>query len=543
MPDVANPFHAGELRAQAHAGATDVPDRVAGFIRPFMPDQHRDFFANLPFLVLAGADEAGRHWVTLLDGPDGFVRSPDARTLTVGAAPDAQDPLAAALTRGTDIGLLGIELASRRRNRLSGVFRPEGKGYAIDIQQSFGNCPQYIHERAWQRVAGGKVPDAARSTTLTDDQIARIRAADTLFIGTGHHGREAHASNGFDASHRGGEPGFVAVPDATRLRIPDYAGNNFFNTIGNILENPRIGLVVVDFETGGLLHITGHATIDWDARDSHDADALRVIDVTIEAVVDRPAALSLRWSRDDTEVRELVVTGKVVESEGITSFHLAAADGTPLEPFEAGQHLPVELDIPGQRGRVRRSYSLSGAPSGGTYRLSIKREARGLASRFLHDTVRAGDRIRARRPSGDFVVPCSACPLVLVSAGVGLTPMLSMLHAAADGDTDRPVWFVHGARNGAHHALKAEVEALVASRPNLSAHVRYSQPAEADEPGTDFHGTGRVSAQTLLDLNAGPDARYMLCGPARFLADIRTGLEAAGVPAQHIHAETFGPTG
>lgn len=147
MLDDANPFHAGERRAQARAGVGDVAEWAAGFIRPAMPDQHRGFFTQLPFLVLAGADADGRHWVTLLDGAEGFVGSPDAKTLTIDAAPSPQDPLAPALTQGTDIGLLGIELATRRRNRLSGTFRPNDTGYAIDVRQSFGNCPQYIHEK------------------------------------------------------------------------------------------------------------------------------------------------------------------------------------------------------------------------------------------------------------------------------------------------------------------------------------------------------------------------------------------------------------
>ncbi len=543
MLDAANPFHAGEIKAQRRVGVTDVADGAAGFIRPFMPDQHRAFFSQLPFLVLAGADEAGRHWVTLLDGPEGFLRSPDAKTLVIDAKPDPQDPLAGALTSGTEIGMLGIELANRRRNRLSGVFRADGARYAIDIRQSFGNCPQYIHERDWRRGPTGDAPTATRSTALTDDQIVRIRAADTLFVGTGYKGKGDHVSNGFDASHRGGEPGFVQVVDANRLRIPDYAGNNFFNTIGNLLENARIGLVFVDFETGGLLQLSGRAMIDWDAKGSQDPVALRTIDVTIDVVIDRPSALSLRWTRDDADLRELVVTDKVRESKDITSFHLAAADGSPLEPFEGGQHLPIELEIPGQLGKTRRSYSLSGDPFGETYRLSIKREDRGLASRFLHDEIRIGDRIHARRPSGEFVVSCSNCPLVLVSAGVGLTPMLSMLYAAAREDSDRPVWYVHGARNGGQHALKAEVADLLDGRANLSARVRYSRPEATDRLGIDYHGTGRVTWETLLDLNAGPDAHYMLCGPAKFLADIRNGLEGAGVPTQHIHFETFGPTG
>ena len=538
MLDTDNPFHTGELTAQARAGKSDVPDWAAGFIRPFMPEQHRDFFVQLPFLVLAGADGQGRHWVTLVDGPDGFVTSPDATTLALSSAADAQDPLADRFATGGDVGLLGIELATRRRNRMSGHMRRSGAGFVIDVRQSFGNCPQYIHERSWRRAPAGDPEPARRSDRLSADQIARIGAADTLFVGTGHRGAAHHASNGFDASHRGGAPGFVRVVGPNRLRIPDYAGNNFFNTIGNLLENPAIGLVFVDFESGGLLHLTCRATVDWDAQDSHDPAAMRMIDVTVDAVVDRPAALSLRWSRDDAELQELSVTDKVVEADGIASFYLAAVDGSALPPFEAGQHLPVELDIPGQAGPTRRSYSLSGAPSGGTYRLTVKREAQGLASRHLHDAVQVGDRSRARRPSGDFVIPCSDCPLVLVSAGVGVTPVLSMLHDVAARPRTQPVWFVHGARDGAHHALGAEVTALVARLAYVSTRVLNSRPRRQDD-----QATGRVTAQTLLALEAGADAHYMLCGPAQFLADIRSGLVAAGVPDPHIHFETFGPAG
>ncbi|WP_299044147.1 pyridoxamine 5'-phosphate oxidase family protein [uncultured Tateyamaria sp.] len=543
MPDAASPFHAGEIKAQRRAGKPDVPTWASGFIRPFMPDQHRAFFEQLPFLVLAGADADGWPWATLLDGPDGFVQSPDPGTLTVSAAPDDQDPLADAFAAGTDIGMLGIELETRRRNRMNGYLRRRGAGLVIEVSQSFGNCPQYIHERTWQRVPAGTTMRATRTKTLNDAQIARIRAADTMFVSTGHHDGTRNASNGHDASHRGGAPGFVQVVDAAHLRIPDYAGNNFFNTIGNLMENPRIGLVFVDFDTGGLLHLTGRASIDWTPIRGDDPNALRMINVAVEAVLERPAALSLRWHTDKSADLDLIVTDKIAESADITSFHLAAPDGRPLPRFEPGQHLPVLLDIPGQSDVTRRSYSLSGAPGADHYRLSIKREGLGLASRHLHDTVQVGDSVRARSPSGNFVMPRSTCPLVLVSAGVGLTPMVAALHALATDGSDRPVWFVHGARNRAQHALASEVNTLVRNRPNLTRRILYSQPGPTDIRGTDFDGTGRITTDTLMDLNAGSDAHYMLCGPAPFLSDLRTGLEAAGVPDAHIHFETFGPTG
>lgn len=541
MFDAHEVFHEGELEAQRRTGAGDMSSFAAAIIRDYMPDQHREFFCAQPFLVFSGADADGRIWTTLIEGPDGFVRSPDSRTLTLATEVDEQDPLAAAFAAGTDVGMVGIELATRRRNRLSGAIRRDEEGYVVDLNMSFGNCPQYINERAWRREARTGTLAAKTSGRLSDDQIALVKTADTLFIGSGQYGEEGAPANGFDASHRGGEPGFVQVEGGTRLRIPDYAGNNAFNTIGNLLRNPQVGLVFVDFETGGLLHINGTATIDWAAKGAEDPAARRTIDIDIDTVLERPGALSLRWTREEA-LRQFQVTRKVREAEGIASFYLAPVDGGLLAPFEPGQHLPIQLRFQ-HAAPAKRTYSLSGAPGAAEYRLTVKREDKGLVSRALHDAVEVGHVIEARPPSGDFVVGCSQCPLVLASAGVGLTPMVSMLHRAAEDGGDRPVWYAHGARDGSHHALAEEVDALIVSRPNLKRHIRFSSPRAEDRLGEDYDAEGRLTAEALLALNAGPDTHYMLCGPAAFLADIQSGLTSAGVPEDHIHWETFGPTG
>ncbi|MFS4582782.1 pyridoxamine 5'-phosphate oxidase family protein [Phaeobacter sp. C3_T13_0] len=541
--DRVNPFHDGELQAQIRAGVGDVATWAGGFIRDFLPDQHRTFHTSLPFLVVSGADTSGRTWVTMVDGAEGFVTSPDPQTVTLDTDIDATDPLFQAFQTGTDIGVLGIELASRRRNRFSGRIRAGANGYTIDIYQTFGNCPQYIHERTWTRAAKNAVVNAQYSDALTNAQIALITASDTMFVGSGHNGRPGAASNGFDASHRGGAPGFVHILDGTHLQIPDYAGNNFFNTIGNLVSNPRIGLMFVDFDTGGLLHVSGRTTIDWDPKGFHDPDALRVINVEIDAVLERSGAVGLRWAKQDHLARHLKLVRRETESDSITSFYFEPCDGRPLQTFEAGQHLPIEVQIPKQTTPIKRNYSLSGSPKGKRqYRISVKREDKGVVSRFLHDILRPGNVIKARNPSGGFVIPCYDCPLVLVSAGVGLTPMISALHASAQ-QQDRIVWFVHGARSGADHAFRGEVDQLVAGNENLHCRTYYSEPGLDDVLGLDYSGEGRVTAKRLFELNAGPAAQYMLCGPAAFLADICGELEAGGVPADHIHFETFGPTG
>ncbi|MEJ6396140.1 pyridoxamine 5'-phosphate oxidase family protein [Gymnodinialimonas sp. 2305UL16-5] len=538
--DPAHPFHDGELRAQAKAGVGDVAKWAGGFIRDYLPDQHRAFHSGLPCLVVAGGDLNGHIWVTLVDGSEGFVASPNPHLITLATTLEASDPLASAFASGADVGVLGIELASRRRNRFSGHVTPSDQGYRIDIRQSFGNCPQYIHQRAWIRIPKTEHGRAQHSRALTPSQIGRINDADTMFIGSGHQGTPGAASNGYDASHRGGAPGFVHVVDGTHLKIPDYAGNNFFNTIGNIMSDPRIGLLFVDFATGGLLHISGRATVDWHPRDAHDPDAWRMIDVEIDAVIDRPNAVGLRWENQDHLSRRLRLTRRENETDQITSFYFEPVDHRPLAPFEAGQHLPIAVQIPGQVGLSRRSYSLSGSPAErGHYRLTVKRETQGLVSGFLHWDLRVGDMIEAQDPSGNFTMPCHRCPLVLVSAGVGQTPMIALLHATAT--QDRAVWYVHGAANGRQHALRGEVDRMVSAQAHLQQRVFYSDPDDEDVIGRDYDVAGRMTATDLLKLGAGPNARYMLCGPAVFLSDIRDGLETQGVPADHIHVETFGP--
>lgn len=537
--DIPNPFHDGERAAQARAGVGDVAQWAGGFIRDYLPEQHREFHSSLPFLVFAGEDEDGHVWATILDGEDGFIRSPDPKHLTLDTQVSPDDPLQDRFANGGDIGGLGIELDTRRRNRFSGHVTAGSNRLTLQMRQTFGNCPQYIHSRSLRRVAHMNPGSVVQSDDLSADQIARIAKADTLFLGSGHRGPDGSPANGFDASHRGGAPGFVQVASPKRLLIPDYAGNNFFNTIGNLISDPRIGLLFVDFESGGLLHLSGRAKINWSPSSEHDPDARRLIDVEIDKVVDRPGALSLRWDVMNDRARKLQLLRREGESENITSFYLAPADGRPLAPFKPGQHLPIAVQIPGQSGMTERTYSLSGAAHELThYRLSVKREEKGLMSRFLHDQFQPGDVIEAHPPAGDFTLPGGHGPVVLVSAGVGLTPMIPMLHALAD--SDRPAWYIHAARNGREHAMSEEVNEILKKNDRLQKCVFFSQPDRQDRHGTDYDVKGRLTAEEIVRRQSGQKTQFMLCGPTAFLSDLRTGLEAHGIPPENIHVETFG---
>ncbi len=544
-PDQVSPFHHGEKAVQERLGVRDIKDWARKVVRDHLNEQHRTFHTAQPFLVVAARDELGRPWCTLLDGPDGFVTSPDPQHLVIEAKPSSGDALEQSFVSGTDIGILGIELATRRRNRVNGRIVSNDRGQIrFRVDQAFGNCPQYIREREWQRVDAAPSGTPTRGNALTPTQSAWIGSADTFFIASGFRGEGESPTFGMDASHRGGERGFVQTLGQTRLRFPDYAGNNHYNTIGNLVVDSRTGFLFIDFETGSLLQLTGSASLDWDSAALEEfPGARRLVAFDIEEIVELSSAVGLRWTADAESVRSLRLIEKITESDDVTSFVFEARDNGLLPRFEPGQHLPVELAIPGTSEPARRTYSLSSSPGDARYRISVKREPKGLVSAYLHDHVEPGAIVECRRPAGDFMMTCNLCPLVLVSAGVGVTPMASILHAVASENGNRPVWFVHGARDGRHHPLAGEIRDIAATRPNVKLHVAYSRPGAEDEAGTHFDSEGRVDGALLASLVQNVDAHYFLCGPTRFMADIQADLERRNVPSDQIHYETFGPAG
>jgi ferredoxin-NADP reductase/predicted pyridoxine 5'-phosphate oxidase superfamily flavin-nucleotide-binding protein len=533
--NAASPFHPGEQAVQSRLGLRQAIEPWARkVVRPFMPDQHREFYTQLPFVVASARDTDERQWVTLLAGPPGFIQSPDARGLEISALPHPGDALVDALQPGASLGLLGIELETRRRNRVNGrVGVLRGDGFRFEVGQAFGNCPQYITERVWRRVeVTEEKAIVTRHRNLDRGMWGWISTADTFFIGSGFRGDgSSNEAFGMDASHRGGAPGFVKVLNDTRLVFPDYAGNNHFNTIGNLVLDPRVGLLFVDFETGSLMQITGCATIDFDSDEvaSHPG-AQRLVIVDIEEIVLLEGVLPLRWSDPGDAVRALRVVQKIRESDDVTSFVLAARDGGELVDFEAGQHLPIEVQVDGYDHPLKRTYSLSISPGAGLYRITVKREPLGTVSRHLHDKVHEGDFINTKAPAGEFVLEHSDRPVVLISAGVGITPMVSMLHAEAGSPQQRSVTTIHGARDGAHHPLGGEVQALAQQSDNVRLEVAYSRPRAEDTAGHAYHHTGRVDAELINAAVPDFNADFYLCGPTSFMADVITVLSERGVP-------------
>ncbi len=311
-------WHAGERRLQETVG---VAERMATFgqkvIRDHLPDQHRAFYGQLPFMIVGAVDAAGAPWATILEGPAGFLSSPDARSLRINAQPAPGDPAGEAIASGSGVGLLGIDLDTRRRNRLNGtVTALDDDGFDVAVVQAFGNCPQYIQKRSstWARPPGQAIPGAIdRLTTLDAAAHESIAEADTFFVASYVDAASDPAQRSVDVSHRGGKPGFIRI-DGDVLTIPDFAGNLHFNTLGNLLVNPRAGLLFINFSTGDLLQLTGTTELVLDGAEvANFQGAQRLWRLRVRQLVRRRGALALRWSFGEFSPRlELTGTWTVV---------------------------------------------------------------------------------------------------------------------------------------------------------------------------------------------------------------------------------------
>lgn len=295
-------WHDGERRIQARLGVAERMAEVGPrVIRNHMPDQHRAFYAQLPFILVGSVDQSDDAWATILEGVPGFITSPTPTTLDIAARPQAGDPAAPGIGGGRSVGLLGIEMHSRRRNRMNGTLTGEDGVLHVEADQSFGNCPRYIQLRDARFARDVTLPHDAPAesrATLDDTTRTMIETADSFFVASyaDHDGQRQ-----VDVSHRGGKAGFVRVDADDVLTIPDFDGNLFFNTLGNILLNGRAGLLFVDHASGDMLQMTGDAEILFDSPEIEAFQgAERLWTFRPRRIVLRRGALALRWSfRED----------------------------------------------------------------------------------------------------------------------------------------------------------------------------------------------------------------------------------------------------
>lgn len=279
------PYHHGSRAVQDLVGVRELADHVGRSIGDGIRPVAAAFLELQPMLVIGGADRAGAVWASLLTGNPGFVRATGPRQVSVAGGLGAADPLATALAQeGTPVGTIALDPRTRRRMRLNGRARPTPRGLAIEADQVFSNCPKYLQKREVLPGRSATGPGATtRAAALTPDQRAFVAAADTFFIATVH-------AHGADASHRGGNPGFVRVLSPTELTWRDYPGNAMFLTLGNLTADPRAGLLFLDWTTGTTLQLTGRA------RTTHADDGSRTVRFTLTEALQTPSASPWRWS-------------------------------------------------------------------------------------------------------------------------------------------------------------------------------------------------------------------------------------------------------
>lgn len=572
-----NPWHSGEIQMQELVGVREKMAEVGKrVLRDHLIDQHRQFYPQLPFAVFGTVDDNGDVWATLRGNHPGFLHAPDPYHLSIDIPRDHQDPADAGMDDGKAIGMIGIELHTRRRNRLNGtIVRQSDTGFAIRVGHSFGNCPQYIRLRDFEFAQDPAVASASvaeTSSALDDRARAMITKADTFFVATYVDRDDVDGkTREVDVSHRGGKAGFVRIDTDGSLTIPDFAGNLFFNTLGNILSNPKAGLVFTDFATGDVLQITGDAEVITESPEiAAFQGAERLWRVFPRKAVWRASAVPIRWkAQEDGISPNSILTGDwesaekklsaitsarawrpfriaqiTQENHLIKSFHLEPADNDGLLSFQAGQHLPIRVSVPGHDKPLIRTYTLSSAPSDGRYRISVKRE--GVVSGHLHDSLQVGDVLEARAPAGDFfITPNPKRPMVLMAGGIGITPMISMMrHVAFEGLRTRhfrPVWLFYAARSLADRAFDEEIiELTKAAQGNIRV-IRVLGDTNGATPRKDYEASGFIDVNLLRAVLPFDDYDLYLCGPPPFMQGIYDGLRGLNISDQRIHAEAFGP--
>ena len=569
-----SPFHKGEQELQKRLGVNDQMERMAKrMMRPYMPEQHQDFFAQLPFIIAGSVDDQGWPWASMLTGNPGFVTAPNPKKLTFNGGRIISDPFWANAQPDKPVGFLGIELPTRRRNRVNGVINDAGETVTMDVVQSFGNCPQYIHTRNMKEVRDPlEIKNVTREafSVLSETLAAFIQNSSTFFVASHNNQDDVKDTGGVDVSHRGGKPGFIKVEDNT-LTIPDYSGNSIFNTFGNFLINPKAGLLFIDFETGDIIQLTGTVELLWDP--TAETEAFRGAERAWKFHLDHghilKAASPYHW--DLTEMspnmemtgdwretnktltaeaarknwQEFRVAKIVEESAVIRSIYLEPEAGKTIVPFKPGQFLTLRVMPPDTDKAITRTYTVSSAPSDRFYRISVKRE--GLVSNYLHKHIKIGSILDIKAPKGAFWMDMDERrPAVLLAGGVGVTPMMSMVRqAAADGFArryHRPITLIHASRTTNERAFLTELSQFQEKSNDALRYVSViSAPTEQETAGLNFHASGFVSGTLLQKLLPIDDYDFYLCGPPGFMQAMYDTLIKLGVNDHRIAAEAFGP--
>jgi ferredoxin-NADP reductase/predicted pyridoxine 5'-phosphate oxidase superfamily flavin-nucleotide-binding protein len=535
-------FHEGELLVQQRANEAAIAQRNGGMIADTIVNGALPFIGQQPLAVLGSLDADGKVWASLLVGEPGFLSARDEQAVELDVSQrrsSKDDPFWGNIETNNEVGMLVIELGTRKRLRINGqIRRLDNNRFELHVSQAYPNCPKYIQRRQLIQLAGETAPrpmGVKRGTSLQKDQRELIATADTFFVAS------ANPGHGVDASHRGGQPGFVRVLNKRRIRVPDYVGNSMFNTLGNFAVYPRAGLVFVDFEHSRVLQLTGSVEVLWDLEDPgyETGGTQRFWELEIERWLEIPLPRQLRWELLDysphnpkphrtTSVKQtglqLAVTKIIQKTDRIKSFRLKTVDGSRLPAFTPGAHLPISIPL-ADGTSIKRHYSILSDPyERDHYDIAVLLQTEGNGgSRFMHEQVKKDDVIKAEAPQNHFPVSDDAHHSILIAGGIGITPILSMIRVLAAQQASFEVHYA--ARSALQLAYREEVELLTGGQ------VRF------------YLSEGPTAARLNLDqlLSTSHIGTHVyVCGPVRMIAAVRDLAPTRGWRSDQIHFESFG---
>jgi len=535
-------FHPGELAVQALANEADIAQRNGTVVSKHIIKGALSFIGQQSMTVVSSTDVNNQIWTSVLFGEPGFIKAKDDQHIVIDSKKTVQqpkDPLWRNIEYNSQVGLVIIELSTRRRLRVNGNISLLSNGqYEITVAQAYPNCPKYIQRRQPNLSEGVLTYDAPTpefGSELTSEQLTLITDSDSFFVGSGvdeHHN---------DASYRGGDPGFVTIVHNRKLLIPDYKGNSMFNTLGNFESNEHAGLVFIDFESNKLLQLTGTAKVLWDQIDETNVTGgtKRYWHFNVISWQETALPPALNWTFFEysphnpkplvSRKLSLVVSAITKKSDRIKSFKLTAKDGGMLPAFEPGSHLPLEIELSTKNIALRHYSITSSSHDNRFYEIAVQQEKQGEGgSNYMHQKLGLGQTINSMYPVNDFSLSSPGKHHILIAGGIGITPILSMLRYLAQKNESYELHYSVKSSNDL--AFKEEIVKLA----EKNAHFYFTK--ETSDKGV---VPSRLDINSLFKQSKNSSHVYV-CGPLKMIEAVKDNADENNWQPSHIHYESFG---
>uniref|UniRef100_A0A7S3ECE9 FAD-binding FR-type domain-containing protein n=2 Tax=Rhodosorus marinus TaxID=101924 RepID=A0A7S3ECE9_9RHOD len=559
-------FHEGELIAQGKDGTR----RVATKLLPHLGTSidvaagRDEFFRERRVVYASSMDEDGYPWVSEVTGPAGFLDAPDEHTAILSGKQTSflpEDPILTHFRTCSDrrMSIMVMDFEKRIRYRANGNLKVPAldMDLVLDVAEGIPGCPKYIQRR---RIVGERQcmeKPATRGETLSVEAIEVIEKSNTTFLGT------VNPTGHCDLSHRGGFPGFVVVNSGVELVIPEYGGNGLFTTLGNLELCSRAGLIFVDYEgTGNVVQVVGDAFPEWENAEYEGAG--RLIRFHVKEFILHHGASRYKWEMIDysdfnpahgrARGEDLPMQGKglfpmdmvLVDSEAMNESGTTKRFtlwGNQLIPYTPGQYATFTLSLPSGK-KLERSWTITSVPtaSAGDHKMEItvKHLKGGEASTYLHE-AEGFPHVQLIAVGGELSPYLSGVPelpkqVILISAGIGITPMMAIARSLRD--TDVEVTFIHSERHEKDRAFADELSRLKVSDGKFKLATTVTDPEEPIKPGVVRGRITRELLQSKLTLE-NHDYQAYICGPGKFIGDVCEFLSQLNVQASRIHTEEF----